>query len=156
MSDTNEMMHKEYEFAVRGSDDGDIEHSDNEIEMEGLDGLEVTETGNIMPQKGRSVLHDSHSGIVLASGRLLSVNIIILDHKKKMMNSAIDGDIGYFGNEIDTTGLDARIKDENERKTKVLKALQHLSNQGKILRERKSTQENHIMNETIVEMTLRL
>ena len=40
MSDTNEMMYKEHEFALRGSDDGDIGHSDNEIEMDGLDGLE--------------------------------------------------------------------------------------------------------------------
>ena len=28
-----------------------------------------------------------------------------MDHKKKMMNNAIDCGIGYFGNEIDATGL---------------------------------------------------
>ena len=47
-----------------------------------------------------------------------------------------------------------RIKDEIERKTKIPKALQHLSNQGKT--ERKTIQENNMMNEAILEMTLGL
>ena len=50
----------------------------------------------------------------------------------------------------------SRIKDEIERKTKIPKALQHLSNQGKILNERKSIQENNIVKETTLEMTLKL
>ena len=83
--------------------DGSIGHSDNEIEM---DGLEDTRVGNIMFQKGRSVFHDDPSGIVLVPGRILIVSIIILDHKKKMMINATDGDIGHFGNEIDMIGLD--------------------------------------------------
>ena len=44
----------------------------------------------------------------------------------------------------------ARIKDEIERKTKIPKALQHL------LSERKTVQENTIMNEATLEMTLGL
>ena len=49
-----------------------------------------------------------------------------------------------------------RIKDELERKTKVPKALQHLSNQGKTLSERKTIQESNILNEATLEMTLGL
>ena len=49
-----------------------------------------------------------------------------------------------------------RIKDEIERKTKIPEALQHLSNQGKILSERKTIQENNMMNKATLEMTLRL
>ena len=100
------MTHKEHASALRGSGDQDIGHSDNEIETDGLDGLEDAKIGNVMPQRGRYVLHDGHSGIVLAFGRLLSVDTIMLDWKMKMKNNAIDGDIGYFGNKIDTTGLD--------------------------------------------------
>ena len=40
-----------------------------------------------------------------------------------------------------------RIKDEVDRNTKMPKALQHLSNQGKALSERKNIQENNIINE---------
>ena len=49
-----------------------------------------------------------------------------------------------------------RIKYEIERKTKIPKAFQHLSNQGKTLSERKTIQENYIMNEATLEMTLGL
>ena len=49
-----------------------------------------------------------------------------------------------------------RIKDEIERKTKIPKALQHLSNKGKTLSERKTIQENTIMKEATLEMTLGL
>ena len=49
-----------------------------------------------------------------------------------------------------------RIKDEIERKTKIPKASQHLSNQGKTLSERKTIQENNKMNEATLEMTLGL
>ena len=49
-----------------------------------------------------------------------------------------------------------RIKDEIERKTKIPKALQHFSNQGKTQSERKAIQENNIMNEATLEMTLGL
>ena len=49
-----------------------------------------------------------------------------------------------------------RIEDEIEGKTKIRKALQHLPNQGKILSERKSIQENNKMNEATLEVTLRL
>ena len=56
MSDTNEMMHKEYAFALPSSGDRDIGHSDNEIELDSLDGLEDMKIGNIMPQVGRHVL----------------------------------------------------------------------------------------------------
>ena len=43
-----------------------------------------------------------------------------------------------------------RTNDEIDRKTKIPKALQHLSNHGKILNERKSTQENNRMKELIL------
>ena len=49
-----------------------------------------------------------------------------------------------------------RIKEENERGTKIPKALQHLSNQWKTLSERKTIQESNIMNEATLEMTLGL
>ena len=105
MSDTNEMMHKEYAFALRGSGDRDIGHSDHEIEMDSLDGSKDMKIGNIMPQVGRYVLRDGHSGIVVTSGRPLRVDTIILDHKTKTTNNAIDGIIGYIGTEIGRTGL---------------------------------------------------
>ena len=49
-----------------------------------------------------------------------------------------------------------RVKDEIERKTKIPAALQHFSNQGKKLSEKKTIQENNIMNEANLEMTVGL
>ena len=49
-----------------------------------------------------------------------------------------------------------RIKDEIERKTKIPKALQHLSKKAKTLIERKTIQEKTIMKEATLEMTLGL
>ena len=49
-----------------------------------------------------------------------------------------------------------RSRDEIERKTKIPKALQHFSKQGKTPTERKTIQEHNIMNETTLEMTLGL
>ena len=53
---------------------------------------------------GRVVSPDDSSLNVLASGRLLTGNIITLDHTR---SNASDGNFGYYDNEIDMADLES-------------------------------------------------
>ena len=79
---------------------------DNDIDMDSVESLKDTKILSIMPQKGRFIFNVGPGGIVFAAGRLLIVSIIILDHKKKMMDNKIDRNIEHFDIEIDMTGLE--------------------------------------------------
>ena len=82
--------------------DGNIGHSDNEIDMAGMESSDDTEVDNIRPQVGRFVSPDDPGANVLSSSRLLTGNIITLDHTGSNAN---DGNFGYDDNEIDMADL---------------------------------------------------
>ena len=88
MSDINELMHKGYAFALRGSGDRATVADCDRMYGLHVSGLEVVSEIDIL---------------VFSTGNFRITN---LGRRKKMTDKPFDGNIGHYDNEIKMDGLD--------------------------------------------------